>query len=87
MNPLRLLVDAFVNTFGITQPSPEAEARAGRYIALMLAAVLLFLGLAAWVLRAAFTVSMNNIASARSTNRSLTVTRQTSPENMVRAKL
>ena len=55
VNPLRLLVDAFVNTFGITQPSPEAEARAGRYIALMLAAVLLFLGLAAWVLRAALT--------------------------------
>ena len=40
---------------GSIHPSPEAEARAGRYIALMLAAVLLFLGLAAWVLRAAFT--------------------------------
>ncbi len=55
VNPLRLLVDAFVNTFGITQPAPEAAARAGRYIAVMLAAVLVLLGLAAWLLRAAFT--------------------------------
>ena len=55
VNPLRFLVDAFVNTFGITQPAPEAEARAGRYIALMLAAVLLLLGVAAWLLRGAFT--------------------------------
>jgi hypothetical protein len=54
MNPLRFLLDAFVNTFGITQPAPEAEARAGRYIALMLLAVLVFLGVAAWVLRSAF---------------------------------
>ena len=53
VNPLRLLVDAFVNTFGITQPAPEAEARAGRYIALMLAAVLVFLGLAVWLLHSA----------------------------------
>lgn len=55
MNPLRFLVDAFVSTFGITQPAPESEARAGRFIAFMLAAVLLFLGVVAWLLRAAFT--------------------------------
>lgn len=55
VNPLRLLVDTFVNTFGITQPAPEAEARAGRYIALMLVAVLAVLGVAAWLLLAAFT--------------------------------
>jgi hypothetical protein len=55
VKPLRLLVDAFVNTFGITQPAPEAEARAGRYIALMLAAVLAVLGVVAWLLHAAFT--------------------------------
>ena len=55
VNPLRFFVDTFVNTFGITQPTPEAEARAGRFIALMLAAVLIFLGVVAWVLRAAFT--------------------------------
>jgi hypothetical protein len=54
VNPLRILVDAFVNTFGITQPAPEAEARAGRYIALMLAAVLAVLGGAVWLLRACF---------------------------------
>jgi hypothetical protein len=55
VNPLRFLVDTFVNTFGITQPAPEAEAKAGRYIALMLAAVLLILGVVAWMLRSAFT--------------------------------
>ena len=55
VNPLRFLVDAFVNTFGITQPTPQAEARAGRYIALMLAAVALFIGVVAWLLRSALT--------------------------------
>ncbi|HEY5054773.1 MAG TPA: hypothetical protein VII58_01345 [Acidobacteriaceae bacterium] len=43
MNPLRLLVDAFVNTFGITRPSPEQEVRAGRAILAMLVAVLALL--------------------------------------------
>jgi hypothetical protein len=55
VNPLRFLVDAFVNTFGITQPTPETEVRAGRFIAIMLAAVLVLLCAAAWMLRAAFT--------------------------------
>jgi hypothetical protein len=55
VSPLRFLVDAFVNTFGITQPTPEAEARAGRYIALMLAAVVVFVVAVAWLLRTAFT--------------------------------
>jgi hypothetical protein len=54
VSPLRFLVDAFVNTFGITQPTPEAEARAGRYIAVMLAGVVLLVGAVAWLLRAAF---------------------------------
>jgi hypothetical protein len=54
VNPLRFIVGAFVNTFGITQPTPDAEAKAGRYILLMLAAVLVLLGVAAWVLRGAF---------------------------------
>ncbi|HWB32685.1 MAG TPA: hypothetical protein VG714_05900 [Acidobacteriaceae bacterium] len=53
VSPLRLLVDAFVNTFGITRPAPEAEARAGRAIALMLLAVLSLLIVAVWVLRSA----------------------------------
>jgi hypothetical protein len=55
MNPLRLLVDAFVNTFGITPPTPETEARAGRVIAAMLGAVLILLVGVGWLLRSAFT--------------------------------
>ena len=43
MNPLRLLVDTFVNTFGITRPTPEQEARAGKAIFAMLIAVLALL--------------------------------------------
>jgi hypothetical protein len=54
MNPLRFVVDAFVNTFGITRPEPREEAAAGRYIALMLLAVLLFLVAVAWLLHRAF---------------------------------
>jgi hypothetical protein len=55
MNPLTAVVRLFVNTFGITQPTPQAEAKAGRVIALMLMAVLALLGATALVLRAAFT--------------------------------
>jgi hypothetical protein len=54
MNPLRFLVGAFVNTFGITQPAPAAEARAGRFILLMLASVVLVIGAAAWLLHDVF---------------------------------
>jgi hypothetical protein len=52
VSPLRFLVDAFVNTFGITPPTKENEVRAGRVIALMLAGVLVLLAVVAWVLRA-----------------------------------
>jgi len=55
VNPLRFLVDAFVNTFGITQPTPEDEAKAGRYIGIMLVGVVLLLGAVAWVLRTLLT--------------------------------
>jgi hypothetical protein len=55
VKPLRLLVSAFVNTFGITPPTPDAEARAGRVIAIMLATVLMLLGAVAWILRAVLT--------------------------------
>jgi hypothetical protein len=48
-------MDAFVNTFGITRPTPENEVRSGRAIALMLAGVALVLAVAAWLLRTAFT--------------------------------
>jgi len=51
VNPLSAVVRLFVNTFGITQPAPADEARAGRVIALMLVAVLVLLGLVALILR------------------------------------
>lgn len=53
VKPLRILVDAFVNTFGITPPTPETEARAGRVIAGMLVGVLVLLAGVAWLLRSA----------------------------------
>jgi len=55
VNPLTAVVRLFVNTFGITQPTPETEQRAGRVIALMLVGVLVFLGAVAWVLRTVLT--------------------------------
>jgi cytochrome b561 len=51
---LRFLIDLFVNTFGITPPTPETERHAGRVIAMMLAGVLVMLLVVAWILRAAF---------------------------------
>ena len=54
VNPLSLVVRLFVNTFGITQPTPETEARAGRAILAMLMGVALMLAAIAWILRAAF---------------------------------
>jgi hypothetical protein len=55
VNPLRILVGVFVNTFGITQPTPETEVKAGRFIAIMLAAVLVLLAGVAWLLHGVFT--------------------------------
>jgi hypothetical protein len=53
VKPLRMLVDAFVNTFGITPPAPENEARAGRFIALMLGGVLALLVVVGLLVRSA----------------------------------
>jgi len=50
VNPLTAIVRLFVNTFGITQPTPEKEKRAGRFISLMLVGVLVLLGVFAWFL-------------------------------------
>ena len=50
---LNLFVRMFVNTFGITHPAPGTEARAGRFIALMLTALLVLLVAVAALLRAA----------------------------------
>jgi len=48
MKPLLFLANAFINTFGITQPSKEAADRAARFIATLLAMVILiFLAVAA----------------------------------------
>jgi hypothetical protein len=55
MSPLSLLVDLFVNTFGITPPTPQTEARAGRVIAIMLICVLAVIVAAAWLLRSILT--------------------------------
>jgi len=51
VNPLVAIVRLFVNTFGITQPAPEAEARAGRVILAMLFGVLAVIAAIAWALR------------------------------------
>ena len=40
MKPLLFLANIFINTFGITQPTPEAAERAARFISLMILAVL-----------------------------------------------
>jgi hypothetical protein len=54
VNPLSAVVRLFVNTFGITQPAPENEARAGRVILAMLIGVVLMLAVIGWILRSAF---------------------------------
>jgi len=53
VNPLNAIVRLFVNTFGITQPAPEAEARAGKVILAMLIGVVVVIATVAWVLRSA----------------------------------
>jgi len=40
MKPLLFLANAFINTFGITQPSERAANRAAWFIAILLAIVL-----------------------------------------------
>jgi hypothetical protein len=40
MKLLRYLANAFINTFGITQPTPQAANRAALFIAIMLLAVI-----------------------------------------------
>jgi hypothetical protein len=40
MNPLLFLSNAFINTMGITQPSPQKAKRAAWFILVLLTAVL-----------------------------------------------
>lgn len=55
VSPLTALVRLFVSTFGITQPSPENEERAGRVILAMLIGVVLMVAVVGWVLRGILT--------------------------------
>lgn len=49
MKPLLFLANAFINTFGITQPSEAAAKRASQFIAALIGLVLLlFLGVIAF---------------------------------------
>jgi hypothetical protein len=41
MKPLIFLANVFINTFGITQPSPEAAERTARVLAFMMLGVLI----------------------------------------------
>ena len=52
MKPLLWLASIFINTFGITQPTPENANRMAIFIGLLLAAVLVAVVAAAFVLRA-----------------------------------
>jgi heme/copper-type cytochrome/quinol oxidase subunit 2 len=40
MKPLLFLANAFINTFGITQPSAEAADRAAKFIATLIGLVI-----------------------------------------------
>ncbi len=52
MTFLVFLVHAFVNTFGITQPTPQGARRAARYVGVVLAVALLIAIGVAFKLRA-----------------------------------
>ncbi len=54
MKPLVWLARVFINTFGITQPTPENQNRMAIFIGVLLAAVLLGVVAVAFVLRASF---------------------------------
>ena len=50
MRPLLFLANAFINTFGITQPSPKAKVRIAWFILAMLASVIALVVAAALVI-------------------------------------
>lgn len=49
MKPLLFLANVFINTFGITQPTPQAADRAARIIGLMMLAVIVAVILVAFL--------------------------------------
>lgn len=50
MRPLLFLADAFINTFGITQPTPKARVRMAWFIFAMLVSVICLVVTAAAVI-------------------------------------
>ncbi len=54
MKLLLFLANAFINTFGITQPSPEQRNRMAVFIGVLLLGVVILVGLIGFVLRTAF---------------------------------
>ncbi len=54
MKPLLWLSNIFINTFGITQPTPENARRMAIFIGLLLLDVLAAVTAVAFVLRASF---------------------------------
>lgn len=54
MKALRWLANIFINTFGITQPTPETQDRMAVLIGLLLAAVVVTVVAIGSVLRASF---------------------------------
>ena len=54
MKPLRWLAAIFINTFGITRPTPETENRMAIFIGLLLAGLFAGVVVVALVLRASF---------------------------------
>jgi len=49
MRPLLYLSNLFINTFGITQPSPKAATRSAWFIAMMMIFVIIAVAIAAVV--------------------------------------
>jgi hypothetical protein len=49
MRPLLFLSNAFINTFGITQPTPKNETRMAWFIATMLVLVIVLVATAAGI--------------------------------------
>lgn len=54
MKPLLWLANVFINTFGITQPTPDQANRMAIFIGVLLAAVLFGVAGVAFLLRASF---------------------------------
>ena len=54
MKPLLWLANIFINTFGITQSTPENERRVAVFIGMLLAGVVVGVAVVAMILRASF---------------------------------